>query len=71
MSLLTQGVGRKAIYTFYLRPGVTAAPSSDVSALTFPLPTEGDSGSNSDFFLGGNQARERDDVGRSEHHDRD
>lgn len=52
MSLLTQGVGRKAIYTFYLRPGVTAAPSSDVSALTFPLPTEGDSGSKLRFLPG-------------------
>lgn len=43
--LLTQGVGRKAIYTSYLRPYVTSISSIDVSVLTFPLPTEGDSGS--------------------------
>jgi len=37
----------------------------------FLCPQKVTQGANSDFFLGGNQARERDDVGRSEHHDRD
>lgn len=57
MLLLTQGVGRKAIYTFYLRSYVTSVPSSDISVLKPALPTEGDSRSELKCLAQGKQTK--------------